>query len=141
DHANLDTPTDFDRIARRITGKAIGLVLGGGGARGLNHIGVIAALRDCGVPVDMVGGTSMGGIISAFMALGWSPEKMSHELDAASRKLDLTLPLVSMLSGAAFTKQLIEACGETQVEDLWLPFFCVSANLTRGEVMVHQNGL
>lgn len=51
---------DLLRLARRITGLSIGLVLGGGGARGLSHIGVIRALEECGVPVDIVGGTRLG---------------------------------------------------------------------------------
>ena len=48
---------DLDRLGRRITGKSIGLVLGGGGARGLAHIGVIKALQECDISIDIVGGT------------------------------------------------------------------------------------
>ena len=57
-------------LARCLAGVAIGLVLGGGGARGLAHIGVLRALREANVPIDMIGGTSMGAVISGLVAMG-----------------------------------------------------------------------
>lgn len=56
----LDKFSDFSRLARVLMGKSIGLVLGGGGARGAAHVGVIKAMIDAGIPIDMVGGTSIG---------------------------------------------------------------------------------
>jgi predicted acylesterase/phospholipase RssA/CRP-like cAMP-binding protein len=142
DHAHLATPTDFDRLARRMTGRAIGLVLGGGGARGLSHVGAIEALRDARIPIDVVGGTSMGAIIGALLALEWSSEEMRRRLEEMYRspKLDLTLPIVSLMTGQAMSEGIGQMTGDAQIEDLWIPFFCCSSNLTRGEVMVHQRG-
>lgn len=59
---------DFHRLARRLCGKSVGLVLGGGGARGIAHVGVIRALEEAGIPIDMVGGTSIGAFIGALYA-------------------------------------------------------------------------
>ena len=53
---------DLARIARWMAGKAVGLVLSGGGSRGLAHLGVLHALDDAGVPVDVIGGTSQASI-------------------------------------------------------------------------------
>ncbi|MFL6192654.1 MAG: cyclic nucleotide-binding and patatin-like phospholipase domain-containing protein, partial [Thermoanaerobaculia bacterium] len=69
-HLRLDRPADFGRLARFISGDAVGLVLGGGGARSFAHIGVIRALEEAGIPIDRIGGTSMGGIIAAQYARG-----------------------------------------------------------------------
>jgi lysophospholipid hydrolase len=59
---------DFHRLARRLCGKSIGLVLGGGGARGIAAVGIIRALEEAGIPIDMVGGTSIGAFIGALYA-------------------------------------------------------------------------
>ncbi|CAB4407418.1 unnamed protein product [Rhizophagus irregularis] len=58
--------SDFARLARRLVGKSVGLVLGGGGARGISHIGVIKALEEAGIPIDMIGGTSIGSFIGGY---------------------------------------------------------------------------
>jgi lysophospholipid hydrolase len=67
---SADTPFkgDFHRLARRLCGKSVGLVLGGGGARGLSQIGIIRALEEAGIPIDIVGGTSIGSFIGALYA-------------------------------------------------------------------------
>ena len=62
-HVREGVPRDLRRLARMITGRAIGVVLSGGGARGLAHIGVIHALRESGLELDLFGGASMGSII------------------------------------------------------------------------------
>jgi lysophospholipid hydrolase len=59
---------DFHRLARRLCGKSVGLVLGGGGARGISQIGIIRALEEAGIPIDIVGGTSIGAFIGALYA-------------------------------------------------------------------------
>jgi len=59
---------DFARLARRLCGKSIAVVLGGGGARGISHIGVIKALQEHNVPIDMIGGTSIGSFIGGLYA-------------------------------------------------------------------------
>ncbi|HEX2123885.1 MAG TPA: cyclic nucleotide-binding and patatin-like phospholipase domain-containing protein [Thermoanaerobaculia bacterium] len=143
-HLRWNSDADFDRLARFLGGRAVGLVLGGGGARGFAHIGVIRALRDANVAIDMIGGTSMGGSIAAQWAMGWSPEKMLKEnrhvwVELRPQK-DYTLPMVSLLADRATTRCGRMMYGETQIEDLWLRFYCVSSDLARAEPVVHRSG-
>ena len=58
------------------TRRGVGVVLSGGGAKGLYHIGVLEALEESGIPIDYIAGTSMGSIIGALYASGYSPAEM-----------------------------------------------------------------
>jgi NTE family protein len=133
------------RLARILTGRGVGLVLSGGGARGFAHLGVIKALREIGLPIDLVGGNSMGAIIGAGVANDWDEATMRTAFRRAfvdtNPLSDYTLPLVSLIGGRKVSRLLREAFGEVAIEDLWLPFFCISTNLTRGEAVVHREGL
>ncbi len=135
---------DTARVARLVTGRAVGLVLSGGGARGFAHIGVVRALREAGVPVDLVGGTSMGAIMGAGVAAGWETGEMLerfHRAFVASNPLsDFTFPLVSLVAGREVGRRLRAQFGDVAVEDLRLPFFCVSTNLSAGRAEVHETG-
>jgi len=143
-HHHVQHPADYSRLARVLTGRGVGLVLSGGGARGFAHIGVVKALREAGVPVDLVGGTSMGAILGAGVALGWSIDEMTERFRRAfvdSRPLrDYTLPFVSLVSGRKVSTRLYDAFGDLAIEDLPLDFFCVSSNLTTGQTVVHRRG-
>jgi NTE family protein len=143
-HVVLSDTNTMERLARLITGRAIGLVLSGGAARGLAHIGLIRALEDHGVPIDHVGGTSIGGIIAAQYAHGKSGAELAEltpRLWARGRTNDYTLPLYSFISGRRFAKLIRGYFGDVEMEDLWLNCFCVSANVTRACEMVHRSGL
>jgi len=141
-HVRLESSPDFARLARSLTGSAVGLVLGGGAARGLGHAGVIRAIHEAGIPIDLVGGTSMGSIMGACVCLEYDYDRMLESNKGAWPKLrkDRTIPLVSFLSGYKVAEVLIEEFGDMQIEDLWLPFFCISANLTHARFEVHQRG-
>jgi predicted acylesterase/phospholipase RssA/CheY-like chemotaxis protein/CRP-like cAMP-binding protein len=144
-HVTLRSGDDVQRLARRLAGRAIGVVLSGGGLRGAAHVGVLRALQEAGIHVDFVGGTSAGSLVAAQYALGWSIEEMrarTHELIVRRRALaDYTLPIVSLIAGQRYVRALQEMFGDTCIEDVWLPYFCVSSNLTRAEVVVHRQGL
>jgi NTE family protein len=144
-HHHIASPPDISRLARMLTGRGVGLVLSGGGARGFAHIGVVKALREARVPIDLVGGTSMGGILGAGVAQCWSVEELKERFHAAfveAKPLrDYTLPFVSLVSGRKVTRLLRKDCGDIHIEDLPLTFFCVSSNLTTGHCMVHRSGL
>ncbi len=144
-HIAQNTQADFDRLARFLTGKAIGLVFGGGFTRGFAHGGVIRALEEAGIRADFVGGTSIGAAIGGLYALEWPYQKLmqrGREVVANGKKyVDLTLPLVSLISSRKLNKLSQELFGNTRIEDLWTNFFCISSNLTRGKMMVHQRGL
>ncbi|HKN01145.1 MAG TPA: patatin-like phospholipase family protein [Candidatus Binataceae bacterium] len=143
-HVREDVPRDFRRLARMITGRAIGLVLSGGGARGLAHIGVIRALRESGIEVDLFGGASMGSIIAAGAALEWDDQILSEHIRAAFSDTnpigDYTIPLIALARGRKATSLFRRHFGEQQVEDCPCPFYCVSANLTTGLLKVHRTG-
>ncbi|MEQ1754784.1 MAG: patatin-like phospholipase family protein [Micropepsaceae bacterium] len=135
---------DVERFARILSGRAVSLVLAGGGARGFAHIGVIRALQEAGVPFDFVGGSSMGGIIAAGIAMGWDNKELSQRVRRAfvdtNPLSDFTLPLVAVLRGKKVSKMLHEHFGDVQIEDLHRTYFCVSSNLTLGRAHVHRDG-
>jgi lysophospholipid hydrolase len=143
-HVRLQRPTDIARLARSISGASLGLVLSGGGARGFAQLGVMRALRELSLDVDVVGGTSMGAIMAGLLAMGHDVETMIE----MSRKgfvgyevmSDLTAPMISLMRGTSTVKLLQALFGDVQVEDLWIPYFCVSSNLSRAEVVVHDEG-
>lgn len=144
-HVRLRSEEDYARLARIVGGRSVGVVLGGGGARGLSHVGALRAIRDLNIPIDLIGGTSMGAIIGAVHAMGHAPEAL-HEIAERffvrqGRLFDFTLPVVSLTAGRRIRKRLEEFFGETRIEDFWINFFCVSSNLTRAEVMIHRRGL
>jgi predicted acylesterase/phospholipase RssA len=143
-HLRINSAPDFDRLTRILTGNAIGLVLGGGGARGFAHIGVLRAFAEAGIPIDMIGGTSMGSVIAAQHAMGLDFKSMidinrKGWLDMDPLK-DKTVPVMAMLACRKLDGMIEMMFGDTIIEDLWVKFFCVSANLTQAEIMVHQKG-
>ncbi len=144
-HVKINAQADFERLTRTLTGKACGLVLGGGGARGFAHIGVIRALNEANIPIDLIGGTSIGAIISALYAMGYDWEeiiKISRTCWIDMKPLkDFTIPLMSFITGNRINKMLNVMFGEKEIVDLWVKYFCISANLTRAKMIVHEDGL
>lgn len=143
-HVRRDTTADFERVARFLAGQALGVALGGGGARGFAHIGALKALREAGVHFDAVGGTSMGANIAAHAAMGWSIEKMVAVnrrvwVEIAPQKR-LTVPVISILGNRKSTQCGRMMFGELDIEDLWYPFYCVSSSLTTAMPYVHRGG-
>ncbi len=134
----------FASIARQLTARGIGVVLGGGGARGFAHIGLLRALDELGIPVDVAGGSSMGAFIAALRARGLSARDITtvvRETFVDKNYLnDYTLPRVALIRGQRFLARLREVFGDGRIEDLAVPYFCVTTNLTRGTPMVHDTG-
>ena len=135
----------LDRLARVIAGKSVGLVLSGGGARAYAHIGVVKALRAASIPVDFVSGASMGAVIAACVAAGWSDEEIERRVRDAfvnSNPLgDRTLPVVALTRGERVDARLAHHFADLEIEELALPFFCVSSDLTTGAARIHRRGL
>ena len=134
---------DAARLARRLTGRAHGLVFSGGGARGYVHIGLIRALHELDIPVDWVAGTSMGSVVGGGYALTKSYEfcyRTASTFGDPKQLLDRTLPIVALNRSHAVTKLYRTMFEDARIEDLWTPFFCVSANLTKAEPVVHERG-
>lgn len=134
----------FNRLARILANRAVALVLAGGGARGFSHIGTVRALREAGVPIDVVGGTSFGALVAATVALGFTDERILDEFKVAfadNRPMDdYTLPVVSIVRGQKLVRALRRHLGEVCAEDCWLPYFAVSANLSQNRQHVHERG-
>ena len=148
DHHHLRDghPEDVTRLARMVTGTAYGLVLGGGGPRGFAHLGVIRALEEAGIPIDVIGGTSIGAVMGAICAQGLTDaERVEMAVLAFARSGSLvrpTLPLVALSSGRRVDRLLAEHLTPTTlIEDLPRRFFCISANLTRAEAVIHERGI
>ena len=136
---------DCDRLARTMAGRSVGLCLSGGGARAYAQIGVVRAIRERGIPLDFVGGSSMGAVIGACVAMGWDDDEIDWRIRKAfvsSNPLgDWQLPVVSMVRGRRVDNRLKEHFGEAEIGDLALPFFAVSTNLTDGAFRVHRSGV
>ncbi|MBS0275373.1 MAG: patatin-like phospholipase family protein [Proteobacteria bacterium] len=143
-HVRAHNMGDIQRLARFISGRAVGLVLAGGGARGFAHIGVIKALMESKVPFDHLGGTSMGGIIAAGVALEWNLEELiarMRDVFVKSNPLsDYTIPLIALVRGKKVSNLLREHFGDVRIEEMPRPFFCVSSDLTSGRIHVHRAG-
>jgi len=137
-------PNDLASLARQLTGRGLGIVLGGGGARGFAHIGLLRALDELKLPIDLIGGTSMGGFISALHATGhdWRAigEVMRETFVKRNLLTDYMFPRVALIEGKKLRRRLIDIFGAVQAEQLATPFFCVTTNLTKGKPMVHSEG-
>lgn len=135
---------DIERLARHLAGQAVSLVLSGGGARGFSHVGVFRALMEVGIPIDAIGGTSMGAIIAAGIACEWSPTQLSERVKEAfvtSNPIsDITVPTVSFFGGRKVRRLLHHYFGEMRIEELALPYLCVTADLTAGIDVAHRSG-
>jgi NTE family protein len=144
-HVRLHDHADIARMARVLTGQSVGLVLSGGGARAYAHVGAVRALREVGVPIDFIGGVSMGAMIGAGVALGWDDKEMDRRIRDAfvssSPIADIAFPMIAMSQGERVRMRLEENFGDIQIADLPLPFFCVSSNLTTGAYHLHRRGL
>ena len=144
-HLRKGDRSDLGRLARIIVGQSVGLVLSGGGARAYAHVGVIRALREAKVPIDFIGGTSMGAIIAAGVAMGWDDEELDQRIRKAfvdsSPLDDIAFPIIAMTHGMKVRERLAEHFGDVEIPDLWLPFFCNSTDLTNGVYRLHRRGL
>uniref|UniRef100_A0A669DP47 lysophospholipase n=1 Tax=Oreochromis niloticus TaxID=8128 RepID=A0A669DP47_ORENI len=143
-----DRHSDFSRLARVLTGNAIALVLGGGGARGCSQVGIMRALCEAGIPVDLIGGTSIGSLMGALYAEDRSLSRLrirarewAMEMTSVFRKvLDLTYPITSMFSGASFNSGINNVFKSKQIEDLWIPYFNITTDITASAMRVHTDG-
>eukprot|EP01138_Halocafeteria_seosinensis_P004234 gb/GECG01004330.1/.p1 GENE.gb/GECG01004330.1/~~gb/GECG01004330.1/.p1 ORF type:complete len:1590 (+),score=184.72 gb/GECG01004330.1/:1-4770(+) len=147
-HVRLGELGDYGRLARFIAGKAVGVVLSGGGSRGLAHLGIIRSLEARGVPIDFIGGTSQGAFMGGAYAKGLTSSTVMTAARILSNRIgstwgvvqSLTLPIISYFSGESFNVLLQQALGDTQIEDLWIKYFCVTTNVTKDRMDVHQTG-
>ncbi len=140
---------DMARLARMQARQATGLVLAGGGARGLAHLGVWRALRERGIEIDLVGGTSIGAVMAALMATDQTEDRVmavARRAFGSQPTGDFNLvPLLSLIQGRRLRRVIdqagLELAGaDAHIEDLWKPFFCVAANYTQAREEVLRQG-
>jgi predicted acylesterase/phospholipase RssA len=136
--------TNAERLARWLLDRPVGLVLGGGGAFGIAHVGVLRALEVARVPVDIVGGTSMGAIFAGGLARGWcADEIMEHVRKLFSSRLalyDFTIPFTALLAGKKLDRVMLDLYDDLSIADLWIPFFSVATNIARARREAHETG-
>lgn len=146
-HIRMNNKKDFQRLLRFIRGRAVGVVLSGGGTRGWAHLGVIKALREARIPIDMIGGTSAGGVVAACYATTNSFAAMKQKFynivtqsDYSVSWRSLTWPAISLFNAKNFTNAQKNAFGDVRIENLWIPYFCISCNLSNNAEVVHRTG-
>ncbi|MFQ5968836.1 MAG: patatin-like phospholipase family protein, partial [Acidimicrobiia bacterium] len=140
-HVEMGARDDLARIARILSGRGLGVALGGGGARGLAHIGVLRCFEELHLPIDLIGGTSMGSVMGSLRALGLDHTQMTEVVkESFADTLDYTMPVVSLVKGRRATDSMRAVFGSRGIEDLTIPFFCISTNITRSRTVVHRVG-
>ncbi len=144
-HVRQGRADDLAFLGRVVGSRAIGVVLAGGGARGFAHLGVIRALREAGIPIDLFGGTSMGAIIAAGAAFEWTDEELMERMRQvfviSNPVNDYTIPIISLTRGNKVATRLRHHFGELAIESAWRPFFAVSTNLSTCKPHIHDSGL
>lgn len=145
-HVRVDHSADWERIGRLLSGTSVGVVFGGGGARGLAHLAVLQVLEENNIPIDMIGGTSQG----AFMAGLFASRLSTREVELAAREYamsfhlfsylrSLTLPILSYFEGTRFSQTIMRAFGEDiDICDFWIPYFCTSTSVSYSDLRVHR---
>jgi predicted acylesterase/phospholipase RssA len=145
-HIRNNHPKDFRRFCRIVSHQAVGLVLGGGGAKGFAHVGVAKALMETGIEFDFVGGTSAGALYGVGLTcIDFNmTEAMNQCRSGAKQKVtsnDYHFPFLSLMTGRKMRKYLKELLGDAYLEDIWTNSYCVSTNYSSATVMVHDSGL
>lgn len=134
----------LELLARRLAGRSPGLVLSGGGARAMAHVGVLEQLHEAGLRFDRFAGVSFGSIIAAAAATGLEPAEIRAQLERAfadtNPTRDFAVPAFSLLRGMRVQRMLEEALGAAHIEELPFRFFCVSCDLVEREAVVHRTG-
>uniref|UniRef100_A0A1I7UR09 Cyclic nucleotide-binding domain-containing protein n=1 Tax=Caenorhabditis tropicalis TaxID=1561998 RepID=A0A1I7UR09_9PELO len=144
------SPSDFSRLARILTGHAIGVVFGGGGARGAAHAGALRALIEKKVPIDMVGGTSIGALFGSLYATSPDIRAVGRMKNFFTDRLrnnimdvlrDLTWAYCAILTGHRFNLCVQRMLDEVKIEDCWISYFCITTDLTSSSMRIHRSGL
>jgi predicted acylesterase/phospholipase RssA len=136
----------IQRIARRLSNRTVGLALSSGGSRTIAHIGVVRVLRQAGIPIDIIAGSSGGALFGALIAAGWSDQKLVE----LARKLgsfntfpnwDLNLPPWYGLIKGRRARDLIDGWLEGRhFSDLEIPLYVVATDIGTGQEVIFDSG-
>jgi NTE family protein len=142
-HVAMQDQDDFHALWRFLTGQAIGLVAGGGGAFGPAHIGIVQAFQEAGVAFDIFGGSSVGSVMAAGFACLTEPEGFKigmYDMFVRRRALSrFTFPRYGLLDHRVFEDELRRQ-HPGDIEDLWKPFFAASTDLSTYTLRVMREG-
>lgn len=143
-HVAAGSLGDYERLFRFINGDATGLVACGGGAFCAAHVGVFKALLESGLEFDIMGGTSGGAAMAGALALGVEPDEIdrrTHDIFVVNGALRrATWPRYSLLDHTVFDRCLAEHYTEALIEDLRVPYFAMSTNLSGNGLHCHRTG-
>lgn len=143
-HVAMGDVEDVARLWRFLRGEALGFVACGGGAYCAAHVGIYRAFREANVGFDLVGGTSGGAAMAATFAQDFDPFDIDagvHRMFIEGRAMSrYTLPRYGLLDHTHFDAHLEKEYGGIRIEDLWKPYFAVSADLSIYEPEVHRSG-
>jgi NTE family protein len=135
---------DVARMARRLAGRAVGVVLSGGGARAFAHIGALEVLLGAGLWVDKVGGVSMGSFVGGLLAMGYSGEEIDaccyEEWVRRNPINDYTIPRHGLIRGRKAEAMTERVFGDVRIEELPRPFYCASVNLKGNRLVIDRDG-
>jgi len=144
-HIHLNRITDIERLVRISIEKSINLVLSGGGARAIAHIGILRALKEAHIPVDRIGGSGLGAIIAALFAINYSPDQikrtLKHIFAHRGNFLDIHFPYISFIKAKKIRKILSALFQNKNIEELSIPFYCLSTSITTKQKYIHTKGL
>ena len=145
-HIRKNNQKDIRRFSRIITNRAVGLVLGGGGAKGFSHIGTAKAMMESGIEFDFVGGTSAGALFGILLTF------VDFDIDEAIRlgksgaekkptSSDFHFPFLSLMTGKKMRSIFSDSFGDNYIEDLWISSYIISTNYSTASLKVHETGL
>ena len=143
-HVRLHKRSDADRIARYMANRSIGLVLGGGGARGFAHMGVLKALEELEIPIDYIGGTSAGGMMAAAHAQGLTAagifELLHNTLIKKNPFKSYTIPIMSLINSKVMDETYQDIWGDADISDLWIPYYSIATDISSAKMVVQRTG-
>ncbi|MFO7961019.1 MAG: cyclic nucleotide-binding domain-containing protein [Nitriliruptoraceae bacterium] len=140
-HVRAGHTGDVERLARYVSGRSVWLVLGGGGAKGFAHLGVVRAMAELGLPIDGIAGASVGAALGALVAMETpADELVDRTAELFRRVLDYTVPISGLIAAERIARAIERGVGDRDIEDTWLPYRCVSTNLTHSTTVVHHRG-
>lgn len=134
------------RLARKLLGATVGVAVGGGAAFGIAHLGVLQALEEGGIPIDLLAGTSMGSIVAVGYATGLTPAEMIEiaerigTLRTTLSALDFTLSRPGLLAGDRLIEIFMPLAKGTDFRDLWVPCRTVATDIESGECVTIAEG-
>lgn len=127
----------FKKKKRKVT-----LVLGGGSARGLAHIGVLGVFEEKGIPIDNIVGTSMGALVGAAYSVGVSLKEMYNTAEkfSANQLMDPTIPRMGLLAGKKLEAMIRQLTHGKGFEDCKIPLSVVTTDIEKGEEVIYDKG-